>query len=267
MAYRHVMNFALPDGLPPGRIEPRGSTRAWISNDLPQDIERLWGLLLGQQATSGLFPLLCWPDSPTRDQDLAEVDAISLESVLPADFAEYRRQRLPYWSDPTPAEVPEGVEPWPHDPGPPFESWPGLAPTMPATADSSSPAQVAAHTVAHLVETGWHELEQCRLALLPARRSADLPALLEWSGEAPIPLLCALLRSWEERFGAQVVAVCGSSLYVSVARPPQDTHDAELLALEHVLSTADSIVDDPPTPFPEYAAGLGDQSYWRFWWD
>lgn len=29
-----------------------------------------------------------------------------------------------------------------------------------------------------------------------------------------------------------------------------------LLALEHVLSTADNIVDDPLTPFPEYAPNL-----------
>jgi hypothetical protein len=103
--------------------------------------------------------------------------------------------------------------------------------------------------------------------LRPSRPGADLPAVLEWSSEAPVPLLCALLRSWEERFGAQVVAACGSGLYVSVARPPRDMQDAELLALEHVLSTADSIVDDPPTPFPEYAAGLVGQSYWWFWWD
>ncbi|GAA2501196.1 hypothetical protein GCM10010276_49550 [Streptomyces longisporus] len=39
------------------------------------------------------------------------------------------------------------------------------------------------------------------------------------------------------------------------------------LALEHVLSTADNIVDDPPTPFPEYAAELIGRTEWRFWWD
>jgi hypothetical protein len=170
VVYRQVMVFALPDGLPPGRIEPRGSAGVWVSDDLPQDIERLWGLLLEQQETTGLFPLLCWPGSPARSQDLAEMDAIRLEPVLAADFAEYRRQRLPSWSDPTPEEVPEGVEPWPHDPGPPFESWPGLAPSMPASAECPSPAQAAAGTVARLVETGWYELKECRIAPVPARR-------------------------------------------------------------------------------------------------
>jgi hypothetical protein len=34
-----------------------------------------------------------------------------------------------------------------------------------------------------------------------------------------------------------------------------------------VLSTATSIVDDPPTPFPEYAANPVDRIDWWFWWD
>jgi hypothetical protein len=43
--------------------------------------------------------------------------------------------------------------------------------------------------------------------------------------------------------------------------------DAEVLACEHLLSTAQSIVDDPPTPFPDYAAGLVGRSDWWFRWD
>ncbi|WP_405976680.1 DUF4253 domain-containing protein [Streptomyces sp. NBC_00988] len=102
---------------------------------------------------------------------------------------------------------------------------------------------------------------------MPARRSADVPAIVGWAAEAPLPLLCALLRSWEERFGARVVSGFGGALTVSVARPPLDVPHAEQLALEHVLSTADNIVDDPPTPFPEYANRLVGRRQWRFWWD
>lgn len=264
--YRRAVTFTLPDGLPSGRSEPPGSAGIWVSNELPEDIERLWVLLLEQQEATGLFPLLCWPGSPARSH-LAEADAIRLESVLAAGFVDYRQRRLPFWSNPTPEEVPEGVEPWPHDPGPPFESWPGLAPPVAVDADSPSPAQAAGRTVAHLVGTGWHEFKDCRLALVPAQRSADLPALLEWSSEAPVPLLSALLRSWEDRFGAQVVSACRNSLRVSVARPPQKVQDAEVLACEHLLSTAQSIVDDPPTTFPDYAASLVGRSDWWFWWD
>ncbi|MFB7107581.1 DUF4253 domain-containing protein [Streptomyces sp. NPDC056190] len=63
------------------------------------------------------------------------------------------------------------------------------------------------------------------------------------------------------------MGVFGRELHASVARPPVETSHTELLALEHVLSTADNIVDDPPTPFPEYAASLVRRTHWSFWWD
>jgi hypothetical protein len=91
--------------------------------------------------------------------------------------------------------------------------------------------------------------------------------VIGWTDRPPMPLMGALLRSWEERFGARVVAAYGGELHVSVARPPLDPAHAERLALEHVLSTADNIVDDPPTPFPEYARELVGRTEWRFWWD
>ncbi|MFF7339736.1 DUF4253 domain-containing protein [Streptomyces sp. NPDC008163] len=50
-------------------------------------------------------------------------------------------------------------------------------------------------------------------------------------------------------------------------RPPAEAEHANLLALEHVLSTANNIVDDPPTPFPEYAMDLVGRNRWSFWWD
>lgn len=101
--------------------------------------------------------------------------------------------------------------------------------------------------------------------------STDGPRPEEASARVVEPLLCALLRSWEERFGARVVGAFGGELFPSVARPPLDLPHAERLALEHVLSTADNIagnlVDDPSTPFPEYAAELVGRTEWRFWWD
>lgn len=261
------MISALPEGLPADRFAPWGAEGAWISDGLPPDLERIWGQVLAQHAATGLLPLLCRPVPPTRSAELAEVEAVRLDEVLPVDFAAYRRKRLPFWSDPTPSEEPDGIEPWPHDPGPPFESWPGLASPTPLTAGGPTPAQAAARTAADLARTGWDGVRDSCLALVPARRSADLPAALEWSPEAPVPLVCALLRGWEERYGAQVVTACASGLHVSVARPPRDLRTAELLALEHVLTTADSIVDDPPTPFPDYARELLDRTDWWFWWD
>jgi hypothetical protein len=261
------MLFALPDGLPPGRFLSRGPVRVWVSDEFPQDVERLWPRLMSEHRAHGLVPLLCWPDAMGRPLSLEHVDAVRLEEVLAADFDEYRRRRLPLWTDPTPAPVPEGIEPWPHDPGPPFEQWPGLAPEMLLTSEGPTPEEATSSLLAGLIETARFGLDECRLVLVPAHCSSDALALIGWSAGAPLPLLCALLRSWEDRFGAQVVAVFGSELHVSVARPPVEAEHADLLALEHVLSTADNIVDDPPTPFPEYARDLVGRTSWSFWWD
>ncbi|MGW6056025.1 DUF4253 domain-containing protein [Streptomyces sp. NPDC055189] len=261
------MSFALPDGLPPGRFLPSGPARVWVSDAFPHDIERLWRRLLSEQTAWGLVPLLCWPDAMGSPVCPADIDAVRLEDVLATDFAEYRRQRLPLWMDPTPAPVPEGVEPWPHDPGPPFEQWPGLAPQVPTAPADPRSEEAAASLLARLIETDPFGLDECRLVLVPARRSSDALASIGWSAQAPLPLLCALLRSWEARFGARVVAVVGSELHVSVARPPVEADHANLLALEHVLSTANNIVDDPPTPFPDYADNLVGRTSWSFWWD
>ncbi|MEU6350910.1 DUF4253 domain-containing protein [Streptomyces sp. NPDC047072] len=263
------MTFSLPRELrlPSGRFERRGPTEIWLADELPDDIEELWVELLRRAPDTGLYPHLCWPGDHGAPEGAEAADAVDLEKVLAVDFTAYREARLPYWSDPSTAELPddtpEGVAPWPHDPGPPFDSWPGFAPAGPSGAD---PAEAAARAVAELLCTDPFA-SSFVLALVPARCSADVPALVGWDHGAPMPLLTALLRSWEERFGARVIAAYGGEVQVSVARPPLDPGDAERLALEHVLSTADNIVDDPPTPFPEYARELVGRTEWRFWWD
>lgn len=260
------MVFHLPAGLTSGRFERRGSAEVWFSDELPDGLEELWVDLLRQAPVTGLQPHLCWQGDHGTPERLEAADAVRLEEVLAADFAAYREKRLPWWTAPaSPDDTPEGVEPWPHDPGPPFDSWPGLAPAGPDIGTGPDPEEAAARVAVDLCQGRY--APGLDLALVPARRSADVPALVGWNHEAPVPLLTALLRSWEERFGARVVAAYGGEVQVSVARPPLDVGDAERLALEHVLSTADNIVDDPPTPFPEYARGLVGRTEWRFWWD
>ncbi|MFE9605882.1 DUF4253 domain-containing protein [Streptomyces hokutonensis] len=268
------MVFPLPDelSLPSGRFETRGEVEVWFADKLPDDIAELWPRLLERAEVDGLYPFICRRDDPYRSEDLSTVDAVRLDTELAADFAEYRRRRLPYWSSPPTTDAlpddddPDDIAPWPHDPGPPFDSWPGLAPAEPVTGAGVSPAEAAGWAVAELLRTEPF-VRTCQLALVPARRSADVPAIVGWAAGAPLPLLCALLRSWEARFGARVVSGFGGALTVSVARPPLDLAQAERLALEHVLSTADNIVDDPPTPFPDYANELPGRHLWRFWWD
>lgn len=231
--------LALPDGLPPGRFLSRDPVPVWVSDEFPQDIERLWPHLLSEQRALGLVPLLCWPAAMGRPLSPDHADAVRLEEVLAADFVEYRRRRLPFWTNPTPAPVLDGAEPWPHDRWPPFEQWPGLTPAMPVTSAGPTPEAAASSLLAGLIETCEFGLDECRLVLVPAHRSSDALALIGWSAEAPLPLLCALLRSWEDRFGAQVVAAFASELHVSVARP--------LVEPEHAVSSLWSMCCRPRT--------------------
>jgi hypothetical protein len=125
------------------------------------------------------------------------------------------------------------VEDWPQQ-WPPDDQWPGLAPAVP---DSG---QDAAEVIRGVLEevlrvAGLVFSPRPYLALVPAERPADIPAVMAWDAEAPHGLLSAMLRSWEDRFGARVVAFEGATLHVSVARPPVTAAGASLVAFEHVL--------------------------------
>ncbi|MEV8538829.1 hypothetical protein [Streptomyces sp. NPDC051572] len=72
---------------------------------MSDDLVELWPRLLESAEATGLYPFVCWRDDPYQPADLSEVDAIRLDGVLAADFAEYRRRRLPYWSNPAAADV------------------------------------------------------------------------------------------------------------------------------------------------------------------
>ncbi|GGZ15201.1 DUF4253 domain-containing protein [Streptomyces poonensis] len=152
--------------------------------------------------------------------------------------------------------------------------WPGPAPAGTLTAD---PAVRAAEVADSLLADGslpthGSYLEEMRLALVPARRSADIPAAIGWTGplnhENDVARLGAVLRSWEDRFGIRVVALTPDQLVVSVAAPPTTTSDAEALAAEHFAFCPDNITQGEHDTLRTYAAEevLG-QRMWSFWWD
>ncbi|MFE0258037.1 DUF4253 domain-containing protein [Streptomyces sp. NPDC059010] len=148
--------------------------------------------------------------------------------------------------------------------------WPGLAaPT--ATTDSPDPDSLATDIADALVENGG-PLKDPRLALVPARRSADIPAAIGWSGpmnhENDTARLCAVLRSWEDRFGIRVVALGFDHLLLSVASPPTTLAEAEAVAAEHFAFCPDNIWQSSDTTLRAYAGNqLLNQPVWHFWWD
>ncbi|UUU24156.1 DUF4253 domain-containing protein [Streptomyces sp. DSM 40750] len=166
------------------------------------------------------------------------------------------------------------------------DDWPGLteAPALDATpaatastpdagqaAPTPDPDALAADTADALVKDP-SRLKEPRLALVPARRSADIPAAIGWGGpmnhENDVARLCAVLRSWEDRFGIRVVALTYDQLVLSVAAPPTTEAEAEAVAAEHFAFCPDNIWQGTADGTRQtYARTLLGERTWSFWWD
>ncbi|MGW0708587.1 DUF4253 domain-containing protein [Streptomyces sp. NPDC002643] len=160
--------------------------------------------------------------------------------------------------------------------------WPGLAPALTSGTDPDTLAAEAAEALsgagavsgiravdALLDGPSW--LKDPRLALVPARRSADIPAAIGWSGTVnheEAGRMSAVLRSWEDRFGIRVVALGFNQLTVSVAAPPTTEDEAREITLEHFAFCPDAIVQGPASgSLTDYAITLLNERTWTFWWD
>lgn len=106
------------------------------------------------------------------------------------------------------------------------------------------------------------------IVLVPVTRPADVPKVLGWQGPANHGLVgesvSAVLRSWEDRFGAVLVSLGGDTLLAHVARFPTDPDEIDLVVGEHHAFCPDNLehmgVDG-------YRDGLTEWTHWGFWWD
>jgi hypothetical protein len=86
----------------------------------------------------------------------------------------------------------------------------------------------------------WFEPDNCSLLLLPTAASEEALAYVSfYGGEGPggHERWIALLRSWRERYGAEMVACWGTMLQLQVSAPPQTLDEAFELAVEQSLAT------------------------------
>ncbi|MFJ2936436.1 DUF4253 domain-containing protein [Streptomyces sp. NPDC087219] len=235
--------------LPPGAVTgPADSPYIWSGHSAAGP--SAWGALRPAARTAGLLPVLLG-----GDWGLDRWELMPEEMSDPADH-EAEEVLSEFWDANAPEEIAGGA------------GWPGLAPAQPCDTDPDEAAAVVAEM---LTEPGFW-LEDARPALVPARRSADIPAVIGWTGplnhENDVARLCAVLRSWEDRFGARVVALTFDQLVVSVAAPPQTPEEAEALAAEHFAFCPDNVDQGPHGGLRQYArTGLLDSPVWTFWWD
>ncbi|MGW0785226.1 DUF4253 domain-containing protein [Streptomyces sp. NPDC002913] len=222
-------------------------------------------------------PLLWYAHEPARPGDWARLRAVGRPlGLLPVLMDRGRRDEGPQDWDLRPADTSypgdhdaeevliESWEAYADDELEEAAEWPGPAP-VPAASTPETPDELAADIADMITGTAW-------LALVPARRSADIPAAIGWSGplnhENDVARLCAVLRSWEDRFEIRVVELGFDTLKVSVGRPPTTEAEALALAAEHFAFCPDNIDGPPPHALRDYAAKhLLGQEVWTFWWD
>ena len=151
----------------------------------------------------------------------------------------------------------------------PFDdgTFPGLAPPTPG---------IALLRPVEIVESAVEEAEGAGdplLGLVPVSRPADVPAAVGWSGTAgsrhpwdDVAALSAVLRSWEDRFGAVLVRMGRATLELSVAAPLWERSECLAIAAEHYAFCDDTYTGNPGT-LRDYANLLRGNTRWSFWWE
>jgi hypothetical protein len=252
----------LPAGRRIGAGAGSGGPVAWITGRAVPGAGRAWAALSQAQPDTGLVPFLLsgldgtterpWDREefadPAEVSELGSFDAAACLRDLWADatdgadeeddaeFEAYLRTRLGPFAGPFPGLAPAQGQPLP-----------------PAVLDEVLGA-----------------LPDARIGLVPAARPADVLPLIGWEGVAnwhasALPV-AAVLRSWEDRFGARLLDVGFAGIRVLAGRPPRTLRAAQHLAAEHVVF-CDECGGQGLTQVGRVAAGLLDSPVWTFWWD
>lgn len=252
--------------LPPGEILTEQSTRSgndgpalcWISGEPPS--AQLLAALRADHPRSGLLPLLVC-DS---DEVYGERCTIGVVTPEPLDHIDrwsaaevMRRIWDGLWQsddDLGPAYDLDTLAPFDHH-------CPGLAGPGNLLAD---PDILANQQVRRYVD------EDTRVALVPVSRGADVLTAVGWSGAANhvsrTAGLSAMLRSWEDRFGARVLRLGPDRLDLSVSAPPHEARHAAAVAAEHWTFCPDRVLQETGR-LADYAHEIRGRRTWSFWWE
>ena len=104
---------------------------------------------------------------------------------------------------------------------------------------------------------------------MPASRPADVLPRLGWVGACNSRTsveIAAVLRSWENRFGARLLEVGFADIRLLVSRPPRTLEAAQQIAAEH-FAFCDAAGRTGLSGVGEIAPSLVNNPFWDFWWD
>lgn len=112
-------------------------------------------------------------------------------------------------------------------------------------------------------------LEGANILIIPAASGVEVPAHLRYGAWNACPRAeyhVAMLRSWHERYGAELVSMGADTVELRVKRRPGSREEALALAREHYAYCSDT-VDQGTMDLATLAANLMASDWWYFWWD
>lgn len=235
----------------------------WATSEPVSDAGRVWQELAGMHEDTGLVPILLafldkgdegrpWDEGELNDRcDLASVQSLDAAEVLAQSWAASLPDAAGWDEELAGTLAPFGLE------------FPGLAPGQDQMLTETELAAAL----------GW--FRRARIGLVPAARAADVLALVGYNGTVnrygTPEHLSAALRSWEDRFGAELVEVGYDHIRMLARRPPRTRHEAEAVAAE-LLAMCDEFwpADKPGTAVwsvGEIAELILDIPIWSLWLD
>jgi hypothetical protein len=251
---------ALPAALPDGRlITPyNGDTpRYWLSSQPAAAGD--WSRWRAQHRHTGLWPLLASdadggadPYGGDAEYDrISEIEQHDSSTVL----TEWWQAVTEHDRDDEAATELDYLEPI-------GVRWPGLTPAP----ERLGPPEEFADLSADLLTDG-----RARLALVPALDGAHALTAIGWTGplnhDNDTACFAAVVRDWQDRFGAMVVGLGFDTLRLSVAAPPVTPDLALRVTAEHFAFCPDNLWQSHTDTFPQYAEAIRGLSSWHFWWD
>jgi Domain of unknown function (DUF4253) len=272
-----------PVALPAGKliIGNQGDHVAWATVDPVPESGRVWAALSELHPQTGLIPIQL--DGLRGDTLHLPMDRVAIDpnGLRPWDNGEFSRPEDPReadrldagamledlwrdWASWLDEDDPESM-----DRRAPFTlEFPGLAAPERMTLTPAE-RQQALGVVLPRIRQAHRATPEARIGLVAADRAADVLPVIGWGGldnrgESLLPLT-AVLRSWEDRFGARLIDVGYADLRLLVERPPRTLEAAQRVAAEQVVIADECI--DALSDIPHIAARLVNAPIWTFWWD
>lgn len=250
-----------------------GQPVAWATVHPVPEPAKIWAALSAAHPQTRLVPFLLegmgadpgsterpWNEGEFEDpSDTAELDRLDAEALLESWWNSQLKPLADGQAE-SPGDILVRL---------PFSrQFPGLAPAQAAPRDATE-LQLA---------LSWSQ-RPARIGLAVADRPADVLARIGWTGAAnryltPLPIT-AVLRSWEDRFGARLLQIGFDRIRLLVERPPRTADAALRLAAEQYVfcdecqhGKSEMGTDLPGLgTVPGLALWVLTTPAWTFWWD